>query len=268
MYQKSKLKKSFVRILFYDSRDIKTQKLLFYSTIFLDTGVLYGKYVNNIETYGYVSNNGNSGMTGIDVNYEYNPSNEEISFNENKRLSTRLTIRDKYNTDSCSEGFYLYLFNSNLPMYIPNNIYMKIEYNHAGYGRTIPFIMPTDNLNYPIEPINNKDFPISYKEYIWNEVDDSYTGDYEVISEEDYENKNGDENKVYLYGNKKYILGEDINIKKLYSDLYIQISVKYDFDTNQFVWFLPRKFGYNNGFDNNNVYNGKLVFNLFEPKIQ
>ena len=45
------------------------------------------------------------------------------------------------------KGFYLYLF----PEYIGKTIYMKVEFNHAGYGRTIPLVY-----------IQNGKLPISY----------------------------------------------------------------------------------------------------------
>ena len=49
-YQKSKLKKSFLRISFYDSDNIANQNLLHTATIFLDSGELFAKYIKNIET--------------------------------------------------------------------------------------------------------------------------------------------------------------------------------------------------------------------------
>lgn len=268
LYQKNKLKKSFIRLLFYDSRDIKTQKLLFYSTVFLDSGVLYGKYTNNINTEGYVSKTGVTGLTGIDVNYEYNPTNNIDTVDETKRLSTRISIYDKYNSSSCSEGFYLYLFAETASLYTPKKIFMKVEYNHAGYGRTIPFTMPVDDKNEPLEPVNNINFPITYKYKVWTEVSDDYDGPSEIISEYDFKEKNGEENKVYNYNGHFYIIGDSINMERLYNDMFIEINVKYDEKDKQYVWFLPRYMKYGNGTDINNKYNGKLVFNLFEPKIQ
>lgn len=268
LYQKSKIKKSFIRLLFYDSRDIKTQKLLFYSTVFLDSGVLFGKYTNNINTEGYVSKDGITGLTGIDVNYEYNPTNDTEHVDETKRLSTRITIHDKYNNSSSSEGFYLYLFADNASLYIPKSIYMKVEYNHAGYGRTIPFVMPTGTLNVPLEPVKNYNFPITYKDKVWTNVSDEYDGPSEIISEYDFNAKNGEEDKVYSYDGHFYIIGDSINMEKLYNDMFIEINTKYDENEKQYVWFLPRYMGYGNGRNEYNRYNGKIIFNLFEPKIQ
>ena len=46
LYQKDCLKKSFLRLSIYDSPYRETQKLLYYSTLFFDTNVLYKKYVD------------------------------------------------------------------------------------------------------------------------------------------------------------------------------------------------------------------------------
>jgi hypothetical protein len=58
------------------------------------------------------------------------------------RVSSRFTIRNKYETDTSSEGFYLYMFREYSENLHPKPIYMKVEFNHAGIGRTIPFIIP------------------------------------------------------------------------------------------------------------------------------
>lgn len=240
LYQKSKLKKSFIRLSFYDKRDIKTQKLLYYSTIFIDSGTLFGKYTNNIDTEGYVSSGGTSGVTGIGVYNEYNPSGVTKNVNENKRLSSRLTIKDKYNSTASSEGFYLYLFAETAPKYEPKPLYMKVEFNHAGYGRTVPFVMPTNDKNIPYNPVKNDGFP------------KTYTEEKEVI---------GEDGKPMGFNEIK------VNMERLYEDMFIELNVKYDDEKNQYVWFLPRSFGLYNG-SNGTTYNGKMVFNLFEPKIQ
>ena len=52
-YQKNKLKKSFLRLSFYDSMNPANQNMLGYSTIFLDSGNLFSKYVRHLETDEY-----------------------------------------------------------------------------------------------------------------------------------------------------------------------------------------------------------------------
>lgn len=62
----------------------------------------------------------------------------------NKRLSSRFSVKNRYEDDTSSEGFYLYLFKEYSTNLRPRKIYMKAEFNHAGYGRTIPFMMPVE----------------------------------------------------------------------------------------------------------------------------
>ena len=64
------------------------------------------------------------------------------SDNENERLSSQFIVYDEYNTTRSSEGYNLYLFEDDaLEKNIETDIYLKVEFNHAGYGRTIPFVM-------------------------------------------------------------------------------------------------------------------------------
>jgi hypothetical protein len=78
----------------------------------------------------------------------FNADNEKlkekvcVDFGESARLSSRLVVDNKYDTDSSSEGFYLYMFREYSQKLHPKRIYMKIEYNHAGIGKTIPFFVP------------------------------------------------------------------------------------------------------------------------------
>ena len=48
-YRKKKISQSFLRLSFYNSKDPVEQKLLYYSTIFLDSGELYGKYIKQLS---------------------------------------------------------------------------------------------------------------------------------------------------------------------------------------------------------------------------
>lgn len=126
-FQTNKLKKSFVRLAYYTSNNPLDQKLLTYNTMFVDTGELYGKFMNN----------------RVDVpDFGVNNDEEPDSTNSN-RLDTRLTVVDKNNIDKSSEGFYLYLFNDEVTAKNPTkDIYMKVEYNHAKYGLTVPVGKP------------------------------------------------------------------------------------------------------------------------------
>ena len=153
-YQKSKLKKSFLRLLFFDSMNPADQNLLAYSTVFIDSGALFSKYVRHFEGEGFSALNYNGDivlptsldLNGIRINREpmigketYEEFKDDL---EDVRLSSQLVIKDKYNSTTSSEGFYLYLWRDNDSGATPTDLYMKVEFNHAGYGRTIPFMMP------------------------------------------------------------------------------------------------------------------------------
>ena len=151
-YRKNKLKMSFLRLSFYDSMLPTNQNLLAYSTVFVDTGRLYGKYTRNFEypvkSYSRLDVDDEDGetklnLTGSRVNREpyWSSSATDIDAIEAFRLSSQFIVKDKYSSDSSSEGFYLYLWKS-MTTKTPSDIYMKVEFNHAGFGRTIPFMMP------------------------------------------------------------------------------------------------------------------------------
>lgn len=128
--QKMKLKKSFLRLSFYDSKDPLTQKLLFYSTIFMDSGSLYGKYLKLLR---------NARKKGLGTNIlEMDCKGENI-------LNSQFVVCDEYNEKKSSEGYNLYLFEDDAPLKNEEkDIYLKVEFNHAGYGRTIPMTLMTN----------------------------------------------------------------------------------------------------------------------------
>ncbi|MDE5888770.1 MAG: hypothetical protein K2H20_01995, partial [Bacilli bacterium] len=145
-YQKSKLKKSFLRISFYDSMNMGDQNLLAYSTIYMNGGEYFSKYIRHINDESYHKSGEEGVLKGIRVNREPNVDlvvNDEEK--EEYRLSSQIKVFDKYNSNSSSEGFYLYLYKD---LFMPTDgnqtltLYAKVEFNHAGYGRTVPFMMP------------------------------------------------------------------------------------------------------------------------------
>lgn len=127
--QKAKIKKSFLRLSFYDDVNPLTQKLLYFSTIYMDSGILFGKY---IKAYSDIKKNGG----------DFNNIVLSSSSLTSNRLDCQFVIEDEFCTEKCSEGFNIYYF----PDEIVNaengekTIYMKVEFNHAGFGRTIPMI--------------------------------------------------------------------------------------------------------------------------------
>ena len=126
-YQKNCLKKSFIRLMFYDTKDRRTQKLLFYSTMFFDTNKFFSKYIKRV-----ISNNDKT---------PYVLDNEMD--NDTLRMSASFECGNMYNDDKSSEGFYLYFFPNVVKGTEPTTLYMKVEFNHAKYGKTIPLTMPS-----------------------------------------------------------------------------------------------------------------------------
>lgn len=142
--QKKKVSKSFMRCSYYTDKDPIDQSLLYYSTAFLDSGTLFGRYVKK-KRLAYEK--GEEWNERIDKKHIVRQSGET----EEYRVSSQITIHDEYDLTKSSEGFNLYLFAADTPE-INNRkpIYMKVEFNHAGYGRTIPFISwPKDNEGKP-----------------------------------------------------------------------------------------------------------------------
>ena len=132
--QKNRVKQSFLRLSFYDSPNPLTQSLLFYSTIFMDSGDLYGKFVkrkawleDTVEYYNEVEN---------PVVWSSANTTDPVC-----AVTCQFVVNDEYDMTRSGEGFNLYLFRQDAP--VENEcqpIYMKVEFNHAGYGRTIPLI--------------------------------------------------------------------------------------------------------------------------------
>lgn len=132
--QKNRVKQSFLRLSFYDSPNPLEQSLLYYSTIFLDSGDLFGKFVRRkawlqekIDGYD---------ESAYPVVWSSASTNDPVP-----AVTSQIIVNDEYDTTRSGEGFNLYLFKQDAP--IENelqDIYMKVEFNHAGYGRTIPLI--------------------------------------------------------------------------------------------------------------------------------
>ena len=84
-------------------------------------------------------------LNGIRVNRELKV---EKRIDEDKieecRLSSQMVVTDKFISNNSSEGFYLYLWKDNVTE-SALDIYMRVEFNHAKYGRIIPFTMPYSN---------------------------------------------------------------------------------------------------------------------------
>ena len=129
--------------MYFDSPNPANQNMIGYSTIFLDSGDLFAKYIRYIEEDGYIAVGADKKTYG---QYDPKPNKQGIRvdrdiFDENKRLSTQFVVKSKNTSKASSEGFYIYIWKDN-EMAVPQDLYMKVEFNHAGYGRTVPFMMP------------------------------------------------------------------------------------------------------------------------------
>ena len=157
--RKKKVKQSFLRISFYSSNNPLQTSMLFYSTVFLDANSLYSKYIklytspdyeDILDDYLISEERGDSyengwGLVFFDgkpkkIEGEDNP--HTYSFSDDELLRSTITVTSENDKSSSAEGFNLYLFSDDAPKdgeeYV---IYMKIEFNHAGYGRTFPMIL-------------------------------------------------------------------------------------------------------------------------------
>ena len=160
-YQKSKVGKSFLRLLFFNNNDPKNQSLLYSCTVFMDEGAYYKKYTDNMlnKNQCYVNvietdkkpivsksfNISSDTCNEIEDLIEYNKSKEndaEATFDEDIRISASFHIKNRYEMGESAEGFYLYIFKEYCEKLHEEPIYLKVEFNHAGEGRTINFMMP------------------------------------------------------------------------------------------------------------------------------
>ena len=134
-FRKKKVSQTFIRLLFYNSMDPVEQKLLYYSTVFLDSGILYGKYLKQL-------NDSNSGK--LSLNNKNENCKVVLTRNGDNPVDTRLVITNEFDRTKSAEGFNLYLFAEDHNLIDENGektIYMRVEFNHAGNGKTIPMIM-------------------------------------------------------------------------------------------------------------------------------
>ena len=258
-YQKNKLKKSFLRLSFYDSMNPGNQNMLGYSTIFFDSGNLFSKYARYFETDGYkivgydknnygIYNIDNNDKKGIRVDREYS-FDEEHRFDEELRLSSQFVVKNKNTSTASSEGFYLYLWKDNESV-LPQDLYMKVEFNHAGYGRTIPFMMPY----WDKQKWNNDDEKSGIKTF------DEILNDWKDIKNVDVDsggNVSWQNNTDGHYGMRQYMKFS-----------YIHLKYKYDKDNDKHIYYLdPETYG-NIDFPKGKDGNKEIVINLYEAKVE
>lgn len=251
-YQKSKISKSFLRFSFYDSTNQQNQNLLATSTVFMDEHRMFKTYVDNsrknINVYKRVNGNGTT-LSKISVDTEWYGSSKSVSsspeYDDNHRIGSEFIIKSKYETDTSSEGYYIYMHKEYSEGLKPKQIFMKIEFNHAGVGRTIPFIIPmkwevgeNDNIfKYPKEKMTLRDN--NFKNGV--KLEDSYAQMYiPLYAVYDFKNQQ----YAYVFDSRyvdiKLVNGKKTVMLNLFEIKYSNGTnednyvAKIDFDKNQF----------------------------------
>lgn len=321
-YQKSKLKKSFLRISFYDSDNIANQNLLHTATIFLDSGDLFAKYIKNIETEDEykttetviaqenpkISFPKDSILTSSeykkldDVNRKRCVVNGELlavvggsSSDEDKytvydkagvainrepmrkralkdsdfgdnidelerlRMSSQIVVTDKNSSKRSSEGFYFYTYKTNDNGVYPSDIYMRVEFNHAGYGRVIPFMMPY--IRKSEETLKDNNSP-GYERYTKTDRKENKIKTFDDIcydwSEIDIDKENNPLKD-----------DSDIGYSAVRYMKYCHIKWKYRYDkqTQKHIYYLDPDV-YGTGVTSENKHGNNIILNLYEGKIR
>lgn len=271
-YQKSRIAKSFLRFTFYDSCDPQTQSLLATSSVFLNEHDLYKKFIDNSRkgVHDYlqfaltmdetlIANKIRVTTERMATSKEYDDTNPPkdiikinrpegeppvdtdryISLKEDARLSSRFVIDNKYSTDTSSEGFYIYIFREYAEKLHPKRIYMKIEFNHAGIGKTIPFIVP---MKWTEKNDDNEVYP-ERRVTLSNKVETQEQGEETptALSDLDY-------------------LKQGYPLSWVYSQSYIPLYAVYDFKNKEYGYVFDKRYVTEN--------NGVIDLNLFEIKIK
>jgi hypothetical protein len=183
-YRKKKVSKSFIRLSFFNSIDPMEQKLLYSSTAFLDSTTLYGQYIKQLAF-----------MTDNDLFKSANNMNAAIVMCDDEsspyRVDTKMIITNEYDRTKSAEGFNIYLFTKDRNINLENGektIYMKVEFNHAGNGKTIPMIMWPKDENGKYVSLTTKNFIHS----IYIPIKLAYlNGRYSYYIPSAYKNENG-----------------------------------------------------------------------------
>ena len=223
-YQKSKVGKTFLRFSYYDSIDSNSQMLLATSTVFMDEHALFKKFIDNsrknVNTYSLVSAEKKTiDLNKISVMSELKDGNSAV-IEESKRLSSRFVITNKYDTDTSSEGFYIYMFKEYSENLHPREIFMKVEFNHAGIGTTLPFIKPMS----------------------WTE---------------DNSSKTWFPNKELSVGSAEMMKG--VELEKKNAQDYIPLYAVYDFKNKEYVYVFDKRYvTVNDGVASINLFELKL----------
>jgi hypothetical protein len=263
-FQKSKIAKSFLRLSYYDSTNPQTQSLLATSTVFMDEHKLFKTFIDNsrknVGDYGLITgvtytvgSDGRYNMEDIargstirkiSVSSEYlgerkdnrdkylknnNPYSvfNGVIIDDDHRVGSEFIINNKIETDTSSEGYYLYIFRDYSENLHPKPIYMKVEFNHAGIGHTIPFLIPME---------------------------------WETPEEGSENGKRVPRRALTLVQNDRELLTQGIRLEDVYMQAYIPLYAVYDFKNKEYAYVFDSRYATQ---DRNNV----LILNMFELKV-
>jgi hypothetical protein len=162
-----------------------------------------------------------------------------IIINESHRISSRLEVDNKYVTDTSSEGFYAYIFREYAEKLHPKPIYMKIEFNHAGIGKMIPFIIPMH--------------------WSGNTTDSGKTGYNKMYPEHALMMSSTSANSITEL-NDLDELKKGIPLSYAYAQEYIPLYAVYDFEKEEYGYVFDSRYVEQDS-------GGTINLNLFEMKI-
>lgn len=167
-----KLKKSFLRLTYFDSKNPEKQNMLGTSTIYFDCDRYFDSINRRYDKdgtklhYELASNSrqpdrsgNNSNVDNIPVNGITEPGVTKECFHivsgstnlfrlavgeSELKLDSRIVVKDRYsNMSTSSEGYNAYILKEFANKNKKQTIYMKAEFFHAGLGIKIPMIIPT-----------------------------------------------------------------------------------------------------------------------------
>lgn len=202
-YSKLVLKKSFLRLSYYDGEDLETANLLGYYTVFMDNSGLLSKYnKNKLKGWYNQLNTQQGGFNDVfGIGTLSFPKTPHQSMDNSTRLDSRIHIKGNLKSGQSSEGLNIFLhkqFNKDLT---EKTIYLRIEFNNAKYGRTVPMMLP----------------------YFYKSDDPTKIGKLKSFKEIVEDEKNGG-----------YTLADFIKYHN------IKIKVKNDFENNRYIYWLDR----------------------------
>ena len=154
-------------------------------------------------------------------------------------------MKDKYNDDASSDGFYLYMFKQDAPSEEPIDLYLKAEFNNAKYGKTVNLMLP----------VGDDGVPIRFGDTV---VDDS-----------------GNTINVFPQFFTKDVSGQTLfDFDAYYNSLFINIKCKYEKNLKKYIYYFPwdpkvqvKKMGNKPYQVSNDLESRKITLNFFEPRL-